>query len=99
MPLWKNEMAAPRWTPTLASRPGETRRDQERPGETRRDEQAHKNGDAARAGIEKLADFRKGPEGNPFTLWTMMRPCATGWRPWWRPRGFWPRPMRLLSSF
>ena len=46
-------MATPRWTPTLASRPGETRRD----------EQAHKNGDAARAGIEKLADFRKGPEG------------------------------------
>ena len=46
-------MAIPRWTPTLASRPGETRRD----------EQAHKNGDAARAGIEKLADFRKGPEG------------------------------------
>src|SRR3954462_109783 len=43
----------PRWTPTLASRPGETGRD----------EQAHKNGDAARAGIEKLADFRKGPEG------------------------------------
>src|SRR3954447_7469343 len=53
MPLWTNEMATPRWTPTLASRPGETRRD----------EQAHKNGDAARAGIEKLADFRKGPEG------------------------------------
>src|SRR4051812_26763112 len=53
MPLWTTEMATPRWTPTLASRPGETRRD----------EQAHKNGDAARAGIEKLADFRKGPEG------------------------------------
>src|SRR5215211_9324750 len=53
MPLWTNEMATPRWTPTLASRSGETRRD----------EQTHKNGGAARAGIEKLADFRKGPEG------------------------------------
>src|SRR3954463_7638085 len=46
-------MATPRWTTTLASRPGETRRD----------EQAQKKGEAARAGIEKLADFRKGPEG------------------------------------
>src|SRR3954469_19384442 len=27
--------------------------------QTRRDEQAHKNGDDARAGIEKLADFRQ----------------------------------------
>ena len=27
--------------------------------QTRRDEQAHKNGDAARAGVEKLADFRQ----------------------------------------
>src|SRR3954464_11123468 len=53
MPLWTNEMATPRWTPTLASRRGETRRD----------EQAHKNGDAARAGIEKLAYFRKPSEG------------------------------------
>jgi len=34
----------------------QARRDQER-------REAHKNGDAARAGIEKLADFRKGPEG------------------------------------
>src|SRR3982751_6350668 len=27
--------------------------------QTKRDEQAHKNGDAARAGVEKLADFRQ----------------------------------------
>ena len=27
--------------------------------QTRRDEQAHKNADAARAGVEKLADFRQ----------------------------------------
>src|SRR3954463_8696432 len=27
--------------------------------QTRRDEQAHKNGDVARAGVEKLADFRQ----------------------------------------
>src|SRR3982751_4344330 len=50
MPLWTNEMAT--------SQTGTHTREQ-----ARRDEQAHKNGDAARAGIEKLADFRKGPEG------------------------------------
>src|SRR5215213_10638826 len=50
MPLWTNEMATPQ-TDT------HTRE------QARRDEQAHKTGDAARAGIEKLADFRKGPEG------------------------------------
>ena len=27
--------------------------------QTKRDEQAHKNGEAARAGVEKLADFRQ----------------------------------------
>ena len=45
-PLWTNEMAAPQ-TDTHARE------------QTRRDEQAHKNGDAARAGVEKLADFRQ----------------------------------------
>src|SRR4051794_24180391 len=31
--------------------------------QTRRDEQGHKNGDAARAGVEKLADFRQRATG------------------------------------
>src|SRR3954471_95028 len=38
---------------------------------------------AGRSGKVRRALWWKGREGNPFTLWTMMRPCATGWRPWW----------------
>src|SRR5215217_8889782 len=45
-PLWAKEMANPQ-TDTHARE------------QTRRDEQAHKNADAARAGVEKLADFRQ----------------------------------------
>src|SRR3954453_12198068 len=45
-PRWTNEMAAPH-TDTHARE------------QTRRDEQVHKNGDAARAGVEKLANFRQ----------------------------------------
>src|SRR4051812_29751384 len=46
MPLWTNEMAHPQ-TDTHARE------------QTRRDEQAHKNADAARHGVEKLANFRQ----------------------------------------
>src|SRR3954471_18111411 len=45
-PRWTNEMATPH-TDTHARE------------QTRRDEQARKNGEAARAGVEKLADFRQ----------------------------------------
>src|SRR5215217_4547548 len=45
-PLWTNQMAHPQ-TDTHARE------------QTRRDEQARKNGDAARAGVERLADFRQ----------------------------------------
>src|SRR5215212_1448127 len=45
-PLWTKQMAHPQ-TDTHARE------------QTRRDEQAHKNADAARAGVEKLADFRQ----------------------------------------
>src|SRR4051794_2550400 len=45
-PRWTNEMATPH-TDTHARE------------QTRRDEQAHKNAEAARAGVEKLADFRQ----------------------------------------
>src|SRR5215204_3774415 len=45
-PLWTKQMAHPQ-TYTHARE------------QTRRDEQAHKNADAARAGVEKLADFRQ----------------------------------------
>src|SRR5215212_5264536 len=45
-PLWTKEMATPQ-TDTHARE------------QTRRDEQAHKNADAARAGVERLADFRQ----------------------------------------
>src|SRR3954454_13314246 len=45
-PRWTNEMATPH-TGTHARE------------QTRRDEQAHKNGDAARAGVEKLVNFRQ----------------------------------------
>src|SRR5215210_4541417 len=46
MPRWTNEMATPH-TDTHARE------------QTRRDEQVHRNADAARAGVEKLADFRQ----------------------------------------
>src|SRR5690349_15512372 len=45
-PLWTNQMAHPQ-TDTHARE------------QIKRDEQAHKNGDAARAGVERLADFRQ----------------------------------------
>src|SRR3954466_4844091 len=45
-PRWTNEMATPH-TDTHARE------------QTRRDEQAHKNADAARTGVEKLANFRQ----------------------------------------
>src|SRR3954469_14993164 len=45
-PLWTKQMAHPQ-TDTHARE------------QTKRDEQAHKNGDAARAGVEKLANFRQ----------------------------------------
>src|SRR5215212_6020037 len=45
-PLWTNEMAALQTDTHVRE-------------QTRRDEQARKNGDAARAGVEKLADFRQ----------------------------------------
>src|SRR3954471_9053822 len=45
-PFWTNEMATPQTDTHVRE-------------QTRRDEQARKNGDAARAGVEKLADFRQ----------------------------------------
>src|SRR3954452_6591962 len=45
-PFWTKQMAHPQ-TDTHARE------------QTRRDEQARKNGDAARAGVERLADFRR----------------------------------------
>src|SRR3954466_13371602 len=45
-PLWIKQMANPQ-TDTHAHE------------QTRRDEQAHKNAEAARAGVERLADFRQ----------------------------------------
>src|SRR5215207_7714431 len=45
-PLWTKQMAHPQ-TDTHARE------------QTKRDEQAHKNGDAARTGVERLADFRQ----------------------------------------
>src|SRR5215208_6469737 len=45
-PFWTNEMAIPQTDTHVRE-------------QTRRDEQARKNGDAARAGVEKLADFRQ----------------------------------------
>src|SRR4051794_28011206 len=45
-PFWTNEMAPPHTDTRVRE-------------QTRRDEQARKNGDAARAGVEKLADFRQ----------------------------------------
>src|SRR3954453_6929604 len=45
-PFWTKEMATPHTDTHVRE-------------QTRRDEQARKNGDAARAGVEKLADFRQ----------------------------------------
>jgi hypothetical protein len=45
-PFWTNEMATPQTDTHVRE-------------QTRRDEQARKNGDAARARVEKLADFRQ----------------------------------------
>jgi hypothetical protein len=45
-PFWTNEMATPQTDTHVRE-------------QTRRDEQARKNGDAARAGVERLADFRQ----------------------------------------
>jgi hypothetical protein len=53
-PLWTKQMASPQ-TDTHARE------------QTRRDEQAHKNGDAARARIEKLADFRQRATDDAWT--------------------------------
>ena len=53
-PLWTKQMAHPQ-TDTHARE------------QTRRDEQAHKNADAARAGVEKLADFRQRATDDAWT--------------------------------
>src|SRR3954463_6460151 len=45
----------PRWTKRMANPQADTHAREQ----TRRDEQVHKNADAARAGVEKLADFRQ----------------------------------------
>src|SRR3954469_24894410 len=45
----------PRWTNEMATPPTDTHAREQ----TRRDEQAHKNADAARTGVEKLANFRQ----------------------------------------
>src|SRR5215204_3200053 len=61
-------MAALRWaaavvlqnnSAALDRRDGNPQTDTHAREQTRRDEQAHKNADAARAGVEKLADFRQ----------------------------------------
>src|SRR3954469_25323076 len=49
-PFWTKEMATPQTDTHVRE-------------QTRRDEQGHKNGDAARAGVEKLADFRQRATG------------------------------------
>src|SRR3954464_3847742 len=46
---------APRWIKRMANPHTDTHTREQ----TRRDEQARKNGEAARAGVEKLADFRQ----------------------------------------
>src|SRR3982751_3296885 len=58
-PRWAMRLSsrttAPRWTNQMANPQTDTHAREQ----TKRDEQAHKNGDAARAGVAKLADFRQ----------------------------------------
>ena len=62
MPLWTKQMAYPQ-TDTHARE------------QIKRDEQAHKNGDAARAGVEKLAGFRQRATGE---AWKSMESSLEG---------------------
>src|SRR5215207_1779969 len=58
-PRWAAAIVLPKTTPLWTKQMAHPQTDTHAREQTRRDEQAHKNADAARAGVEKLANFRQ----------------------------------------
>src|SRR5215207_8627858 len=56
---WAAAVVLPKTTPLWTKQMAHPQTDTHTREQTRRDEQAHKNADAVRAGVEKLADFRQ----------------------------------------
>src|SRR5215213_9245932 len=66
-PRWAAAFVLPKTTPLWTKQMAHPQTDTHAREQTKRDEQAHKNADAARAGVEKLADFRQRATDDAWT--------------------------------